>query len=246
MLGGLLATVLALRIIFVSGGILLLIALVPVALLVREPRWADSRRERVSMRQAISQAAPGTVLTIVVLSASLGLAFLSVTGMQQLMVLRILSFHPALAALATGITFTAFGIATAFAATFYSRLVGKWGFRGIAILSAGLLSCAIAASAVVPNVSLLVSCAAFAGLAYGALFPTLNSMLGLEAPARIRATVFGFAASLTSFGNGLGPLLGGTIAAIAGVRWALFAIAIAALVAAALVGVWGRQPVPDA
>jgi MFS transporter, DHA1 family, multidrug resistance protein len=242
MFGALLASLVSLRIVFIGGGILLILVLAPIALLVVEPPFTTNRKERWSIRQAIHGAAPGTAGTVLMLVVCLGLVFFAVTGMQQLIVLRILSMHLTFAALATGVTFTAFGIATAVASTLYSRLVPSAGFKGTAVVSAGLLACSIAAAAVAPNVASLVASAASAGLTYGALFPTLNSMVGLEAPARIKATVFGLAGSFTSLGNGAGPLAGGTVAAFLGLTAGMLTLAAAALVAGLLVLAWGREP----
>jgi DHA1 family multidrug resistance protein-like MFS transporter len=241
-LAALLASLVPLRAVFVSGGILLIVVLTPIALLVHEPSVPEHRRGRESIRQAIRGAAPGTAGTIILLAACLGLVFFAVSGMQQLIVLRILSLHLTFAALATGVTFTVFGIGTALASIFYSRLVRKAGFKTIGVVAAWLLAFAIAGAAVAPNVAALVVSAASAGLMFGALFPTLNSMVGLEAPSRIRATVFGMAGSFTSLGNGIGPLVGGTVAAFLGLASGLTALAAAALGAGLLLWVWGREP----
>jgi MFS family permease len=67
-------------------------------------------------------------------------------------------------------------------------------------------------------------------------------MLGLEAPDRMKATVFGFAGSFISFGNGAGPLAGGAVAAFLDLRWGLITVAAAAVITGLLVWVCGREP----
>jgi MFS family permease len=177
-----------------------------------------------------------------VLWICLGLVFYSVAGMQQLIVLRIIAMHLQATALAAGVTFTVFGVATAAAATTYSRGAAAIGFRPVSLVSACLLGCTIAAAAFAPNVGLLILCSAGAGLTYGAVLPTLNSMLGFEAPARIRATIFGLAGSFTSLGVGVGPIVSGAVASFFGLGAAMLSVAAAAFVVGLLMLAWGREP----
>ena len=67
-------------------------------------------------------------------------------------------------------------------------------------------------------------------------------MIGLEAPAVVQATVFGFSSSSVSLGFGLGPLLGGFIASATGVQVGLITAGVLALMQAALVGIASREP----
>ena len=69
-------------------------------------------------------------------------------------------------------------------------------------------------------------------------------MLGLEAPARTKGTVFGWSASATSIGIGAGPLLTGLVAAAAGLPIGLLTSGLTGLLAAAALLVWGREPRP--
>jgi MFS family permease len=67
-------------------------------------------------------------------------------------------------------------------------------------------------------------------------------MVGLETPAVIQATVFGVSSSAISIGFGLGPLAGGIIASVAGVRAGLAVAAVLALLTAAVLGFLSREP----
>jgi MFS family permease len=240
--GALLTSFLPLRAVFVAGGVLLLAVSTPVALLVREPAHSTARPGGSSMREAMGGKGPHGWRTTAVLWICLGLVFYAVAGMQQLIVLRIIAMHLQATALAAGVTFTVFGVATAVAATTYSRGTAAIGFRPVALVSAFLLGCAIAAAAFAPSVGLLIVCSAGAGLTYGAALPTLNSMLGFEAPARIRATIFGFAGSFTALGLGVGPIVSGAVASFFGLSAAMLSVAAAAFVVGLLMMAWGREP----
>jgi predicted MFS family arabinose efflux permease len=76
------------------------------------------------------------------------------------------------------------------------------------------------------------------------LIPAFGSMIGLESPAIVQATVFGVGSSAIALGFGLGPLLGGVVASVAGIRAGLVVAAGLAVILAALVGFRAREPQP--
>jgi predicted MFS family arabinose efflux permease len=76
------------------------------------------------------------------------------------------------------------------------------------------------------------------------LIPALGTMIGLESPAIIQATIFGLSSSAVSVGFGLGPLLGGLVASGAGVQAGLAFAGIVALLLGAVVGFAAREPGP--
>jgi MFS family permease len=67
-------------------------------------------------------------------------------------------------------------------------------------------------------------------------------MIGLETPHEAQSAVFGFNASSVAFGFFLGPLIAGTVAAVAGVPAALYVIGILALVLAGIIAAGAREP----
>jgi predicted MFS family arabinose efflux permease len=67
-------------------------------------------------------------------------------------------------------------------------------------------------------------------------------MIGLETPPEAQSTVFGMNASSVAFGFCIGPLLGGGVAATAGVPIALLVVAGIAIVLAGLILSRAREP----
>ena len=74
------------------------------------------------------------------------------------------------------------------------------------------------------------------------LIPATARMIGLETPPEAQSTVFGFNASSVVFGFFLGPVIGGTVAATAGVSTALLFISGLALLLVLLMAVGAREP----
>jgi DHA1 family multidrug resistance protein-like MFS transporter len=240
--GGVAANLIGLRATFIAGGILLLVAAVPVIVVVRESAPAASHRQRPRPLAGLRAAGPGTLAAVTILIVAQVLLQASYTAAQQLVVLRLLQFDPGAASTVTGAAFAAGGIATAIAGLTYARLLHRTGYRLLAGSAAFVMAAAIAAAAVAPNLALEVAAFVLASLLFGALIPAFGAMIGLQTPSQVQASVFGFSSSAVALGFGVGPLTGGLLASRAGVGAALTAAAAVALVLAALIALAVREP----
>jgi MFS transporter, DHA1 family, multidrug resistance protein len=241
--GGIAANYFPLRYVFLGGGVLLLVALVPVVVGVKEaPIVRRLEPGRTSMREVLRATGPGTALAVGVLLASQSLIQISWSGGQPLIALRLLQLAPDSAAGVTGIAFATAGVASAIAGIGYSRLAASTGYRWLAATASVLAAGCLVLMGLAPTVVLVVVSTFLAGLCVGAALPAITAMLGLETPPEIQGRVFGLSASATALGFGLGPLLAGTIAGVLNVPIALFTMAGVALLLAALVTIAGREP----
>ena len=238
------ASLLGLRTIFLAGGFLLLLAAVPVLLFVRESRGRVVRAAAPPTMQVLRVARPGTVRALVVLMVAQGLQQTSFSAAQQLVVLRLLDLTSAKQAQSlTGITFAVAGIATALAAVTYSRLLRRSNYRTITTVAATLMGLTLLATALAGTPALLIALFVISSFVTGSLIPAFGAMIGLEAPRSIQATIFGVGSSAIALGFGFGPLIGGFVAAAAGVQAGLVVAGGIALALALLVGLMAREPV---
>src|SRR5256885_4460557 len=130
--GGLAANVVGLRAIFLGGGALLLLAMIPVLLVVRESPRRMARTAPPRTMEVLRVARAGTIGALTVLIVAQGLLQTSYGAAQQLVVLRLLELTGAKDAQSlTGITFAAAGIATALASITYSRLLRRSNYRTV-------------------------------------------------------------------------------------------------------------------
>jgi MFS transporter, DHA1 family, multidrug resistance protein len=242
--GGVAANVVGLRAAFIGGGLLLLVAAVPVIFLVRESTVRAARRSAPRPLAVLRAAGSGTLRALGLLIIAQVLLQTSYTATQQLVVLRLLQFDPGAASAITGAAFAAGGIATAVAGVTYSRLLRWTGYRLLAAIAAALMAGSIAAAAAGPAFPLVVAAFVLSSLLFGALTPAFGAMIGLQTPGEVQASVFGLSSSATALGFGIGPLSGGIIASTAGVRPALGAAAVVALLLAGLIAVAIREPRP--
>jgi MFS family permease len=240
--GGLAASVFGLRLVFLGGGILLLFALIPVLVIVRESPRKLRDRSRPGTLAMIRQR-PGVLRSLMVLIGAQGLVTVVITATQQLIVLRLIEMIGRAASTVTGIAFGASGLANSASAIGYTAVTRRIGYVRMLTGAAILLAVTIGALALAPNATVVVIAVGIAGLLYGAIVPATASMIGLETPIEAQSTVFGFNASAVAFGFFLGPLIGGGIAAATGeVRIALGVAAGLALGLALLVALGTREP----
>jgi len=242
LVGGLLAGALGLRTIFWFGGALLVLAAIPVFILVEDVGVRTQAGPRAPVRSVLRQAGPGTLEAVAVLVACQALLQISYSAFQPLLVLKLLAITSSGVTRVTGLTFASAGLCSALAAVSFSRMAARIGYLGTALAASILLAAAEVVAALAPAVPVIVMAGAVSGLFFGALGPSIASMLGLETPVAVQGTVFGVAASATALGFGIGPLMGGTVAAVIGVPTAILLAAGAATILGALIAYRGREP----
>ncbi|MFI5281873.1 MAG: MFS transporter [Candidatus Dormibacterales bacterium] len=239
--GGLAGALFGLRVVFLGGGVLLMLALIPVLVIVRESpvvRRAGTGRRAL----AVINERPGLKRTLVVLVGAQGLISVTNSATQQLVVLRLLEMTTTGVAAITGVGFGLAGLASSGSAVFYTSLTRRIGYVKTTAAAAVLVSVAVALIGLAPWVALVVAAIGLSGLFSGVVIPATASMIGLETPRESQSTVFGFNASSMAFGFFLGPLIGGSVAATAGVPVALIVIAALAVVLAVVLATGAREP----
>jgi MFS family permease len=235
------ASAFGLRLVFLGGGVLLLISTVPVFLIVRESPVRRRDPAQIGTLEMIRRR-PGAVRALAGLIGAQGLASVTNSATQILLVLRLLEMVSNGVAAVTGIAFGLAGIATSASAVFYTVVTRRLGYVRTTAIAAVLMAVAIATIGVAPWVAIVVGAVALNGFFGGVIVPATASMIGLEAPSGAQSTVFGFNASSVAFGFFLGPLIAGGVAATAGVPAALGIIAVIALALAVLLALGTREP----
>lgn len=239
--GGLAAAAFGLRLVFLGGGILLLIAMIPVVMIVRESPLKPRDRSRPGMLALIKQR-PGALHSLAILIGAQGLVTVVNTATQQLLVLRLIEMLGRAAATVTGIAFGVAGLTNSVSAIGYTAVTRRIGYVNAFTFASMLLAITVAVLVVAPNAVVVVIAVGAAGLLYGAVVPGTAAMIGLETPIEAQSTVFGFNASAVAFGFFLGPLIGGGIAASSNVRDALAVTAGLAMLLAFVIALGAREP----
>jgi MFS transporter, DHA1 family, multidrug resistance protein len=241
-LGSLLAIAVGLRGAFVVGGMLILAAVIPVLTLIRESRVEQRHVKRLSVLAAIRVAPPGSLRALGALTLAQVLIWTSGTAALPLVALRVLALSPTNAAVVTGVAFALASLSTAVVAVSYSPMSAKFGYRWLAAAAALIGAFALAGVAIAPSIAIVVVAFAVFGLSRGVLIPAVPSMIGLEAPPTVIATVMGISGSAMAIGIAAGPLLGGAVAALSSVSTSLMVAALMSFVLSGVIVGLVREP----
>lgn len=242
LVGGVASSVIGLRALFQIGGVLLGIAAIPIFLVVRETKRRRVPGASSPIGATLRAARPGTQAALRVLLAGQFLMQTCYGATTQLLVLKLLDIGGGRSSLFIGMAFAGLGLATAVSSVTYFRLVQRLGLLWIATGAALVMGLAAGASASAPSVALMIAAVAVFGLGFGALSPALSTMIGLETPRPIQATLFGFSSSFIAVGIGAGPFGAGVAVGRVGIDAALAATAAVALLLAGLLRLAGREP----
>jgi DHA1 family multidrug resistance protein-like MFS transporter len=240
--GGLAGSLVGLRLVFLVGGILLLVAMLPVLLIVQESPRGPRTGARLSTLAVIDQR-PGLRQALTVLIGAQGLISVVNSATQQLVVLRLLEMLTSGVSAVTGLGFGLAGVASSGSAVLYTRVTKRFGYVRTAAMASVLVAVAVALIGLSPSVALVVLAIGLSGLFSGVVIPATASMIGLETPPAAQSTAFGLNASSVAFGFFIGPLIAGGVAATANVSVALMVIAAMAIGLAALIAFGAREPV---
>lgn len=239
--GGLAGAVFGLRLVFLLGGFLLLVSLIPVVLVVHESERPVREGPRPSTL-ALIRRKPGLMRALAVLIGAQGVVNTVTSATQILVVLKLIEMAGSFASAAAGFAFGAQGIANSVSAVGYTRIARRLGYVTTTAVASVLLAGTVALLIVAPNVAFIVAIVGMLGLLNGTVIPATASMIGLETPPEAQSTVFGFNASSVALGFSIGPAIAGGVAAGGSVNLALGVCAVLALGLAALIAIGAREP----
>jgi MFS family permease len=239
--GGLAGAAFGLRLVFLFGGVLLLISLVPVIVLVHESERRVIEGPRPSAL-AIIRRKPGLIKALGVLIGAQGLVTVVTSATQILVVLKLIAIAANAASAAAGFAFGAQGLANSASAVGYTSLTRRFGYVRTTALAALLLGGAVALLIVAPGAAYMVAVVGLVGLLNGTVIPATAAMIGLETPPDAQSTVFGFNASSVAIGFSIGPLIAGGVAASSNVNTGFAVCAVLGVALAGLLLLGAREP----
>ena len=142
-----------------------------------------------------------------------------------------------------GIAFSVTGLADVIASPFLGKRSDVLGYRRVLLISLLGATLTTLPQAFASSYWVFTAERFGVGLFIGGILPTANALVGRLVPRAQRGTVYGMTASATFLGNSLGPLTGGAVAAVFGLRWVF--LVTAAVLLANLVWVYYQVPEYD-
>ncbi|HET8997344.1 MAG TPA: MFS transporter, partial [Acetobacteraceae bacterium] len=201
------------------------------------PAQAGRGRSMLSALRLLTTSGGLLSLFFVLLLAQFGVR--TVQPVVTLFVQQLVGNTPSLATLA-GLAFSVTGVADLIASPFLGKRSDVIGYRRvllICLLGAGIMSIP---QAFAHSYWAFVAERFGVGCFVGGILPTANALVGRLVPRAQRGTVYGLTASATFLGNSMGPLTGGGVAAVLGLRWVF--LVTAGLLLANLVWVYFTVP----
>lgn len=216
--GGAVAQLLGFRAAYVAAGLLLAAATLVVYLFAWEPSAQKARREeggeRPSTRSVLAVPAFAAALGLILLTQLAGTALYPII---PLFVQDLLGSAHNVAPL-TGWLMAAAGLSAGAGSYLAGRLYLRFGLRRLLAVSIALASLLALPQAFVHSylVFLLVRCVA--AVALGAVVSLVGTLAAVTSPPNGKGTAFGLMGACSSLGFGAGPLLGGALTAVVGIR----------------------------
>jgi DHA1 family multidrug resistance protein-like MFS transporter len=200
---------------------------------------AQARGGRALLSSLIAVArSPGLLaLFFVLLMAQFGVR--TVQPVVTLFVQELVGARPDLATL-SGIAFSITGLANVVAAPFLGNKSDKIGYRRVLLIALLGATLTTLPQAFADSYWIFTAQRFAVGLFIGGILPTANALVGRLVPPAQRGTVYGITASAMFLGNSLGPVSGGTVAAVFGLRWVF--LMTGAVLLANLLWVYYRVP----
>jgi DHA1 family multidrug resistance protein-like MFS transporter len=228
--GGLVADLLGFRASFFISGALLLSGGLLVLTLVKEK--FERPPQIASFGSIWRLAGARTILPLLATICVIGLAGGVV---QPVISLYMKELNPeGAAATSAGLAFALMGVIAAVSSIVAGRLSMRISLRKILIFSllGTALLCLLPIGA--QNTTQLIILVGLMGLLVGGTVTSTTALIGLSLPVSQQGIAYGLSQSATSLGNGLGPIIGGSLASLIGLRYVFGASAVLFLLAGAL------------
>ncbi|MBU9713934.1 MFS transporter [Evansella tamaricis] len=217
LLGGMMADLMGYRMIFYVTGLTILVAAFVVLLFVKEN--FEKKEEKVKTNtlkdfKKITSTSPILALFIVffiVQCALIGVNPLLSLFVQELSPGQNIAFY-------AGLAMSVMGFANMSASPFLGRLSDRKGHHIVLLSALCFVSVIMLPQAFVQNYWQLILFRFLLGLGLGGLLPSINSLIRHLAPEGMESRTFGFSNSFMYLGTMIGPIVGGWLASVAGIR----------------------------
>lgn len=216
--GGAVASAFGYRMPFLCAGVMLAVAAILVFVFVREPERRQRERQDVG-----SQPSTLSVLLAPAFAAAVGLTLLTqlaATSMFPVIPLFVQDLLHGVSAVAadTGWLMAIYGVTSAAGAYAAGRLQRRLGLRPMLLVLLLAMAALIFPMSLAANYLQFLALRALAGFVGGALSSVVGIWAATTSPKNARGRAFGLIGAASSLGFGSGPLLGGAVAATAGIR----------------------------
>ena len=200
---------------FITGGLLFSGGLI-VLFFVKERFERPAKGQSASLSSLLRLAKSREMLPLLLALCALHAGPQMITPIISLFIREL---DPSgMAATASGLAFCFMGVVAATSAIIAGRLGGHITLKKILVISCLGTGLLYLPPMLAQTVTQLVIFIALMGLLKGGLMTSSNALIGLSVPRSQQGIAYGVAQSANALGNGLGPLIGGSLASLIGLR----------------------------
>jgi len=200
---------------FITGGLLFSGGLI-VLLFVKEKFERPAKGQRASLGSLLRLAKSREMLPLLLALCTLQVGPTMITPIISLFIREL--DPEGMAATASGLAFCFMGVIAAISAVIAGRLGEHTTLKRILVISCLGTGLLCLPPMLAQTVTQLVIFIALTGLFAGGLMTSSNALIGLSVPHSQQGIAYGIAQSANALGNGLGPLIGGSLAPLIGLR----------------------------
>jgi MFS transporter, DHA1 family, multidrug resistance protein len=224
--GGMVAQFFGYRAAFVGAGLLIGLATAVVYVYVQEPG-----HRRAARHEVVAEERPSIWQLLAIPAFAGALALTLVTQFGTTLVFPIIPLYvksllagAASPSAATGWIFASAGIASALGSYGAGRLQRHMSLKVLLMIVVTVSALLTLPQAFVTGFTPFLMVRAAAAVALGALAGLVGTLAAISSPPRARGAAFGLIGAVSSLGFGTGPLMGGALVAVLGMR-AVFVVA---------------------
>ena len=218
LLGGLLSHLMGYRPMFFYTGACCLTGALIVIGLVREEFIRKGERKGSRLRENLLQVYRSTNLRTMLVLVIMIQVSIQIVGPFLSLYVEYLKVAPDRIGLMAGLVFGITGVTNALTAPFWGKHADKGGYRKVLRYSLYGMTLFYLPQAFVTDVRQLLLLRAGLGIFVGGAIPTINSIVQRSSAAENRGGIYGIFQSGLVLGNVVGPLAGGVLAAVFGLR----------------------------
>ncbi|WP_280768036.1 MFS transporter [Salipaludibacillus daqingensis] len=215
--GGVMADLMGFRMIFYVTGAALLVAAMVVLIFVHEKFEKKTETVKTNTVQDFKKiASTSPVLSVFIVFFIIQVALIGINPLLSLFVQELTTSQNV--AFYAGLAMSVMGFANMSASPFLGKLSDRKGHQYVllfALLFAAIISFP---QAFVESYWTLLVFRFLLGLCLGGLLPSINSLLRHLAPEGMESRTYGFSNSFMYLGTMIGPIAGGWLASVAGIR----------------------------
>ncbi|WP_346355954.1 multidrug efflux MFS transporter [Azotosporobacter soli] len=221
LVGGFLSEHVGMQSVFLSTGVLLLVAFFLSLFFVKE-QFTRSEEEALGFQEVWRQLPnQGLVITLIITTFVLQAALYSIEPIITVYIAE-LSHDTTHVALLSGLVFASSGLASFIAAPRLGKLSDKIGSEKVMLTALIVAGIVFIPQALVENPWQLMALRFILGLATAGLLPSINTLVRRSVPDAVAGRAFGYNQSAQFLGTFSGAVAGGQIAALFGIHYVFF------------------------